>query len=220
MEAPKPMTAFVGTLYVGTDRLGRPLTNAESAELADVLRAHDFVGASSVALRFAYKKTRSHGRAQDLLGRVNLRLVRRGWDPREVTLVKRMCRLVWSEFTHEVEDGVLARRAEEIFLLQERAEGRSDPEVVAAQQQARFEAEARETERLESLRAVFVEAKDEVNLLWLDFQLKGIEEPAKMARESGRDPKEFYLAADRRKRHLERMLAAADEARAKREEKK
>jgi hypothetical protein len=40
-----------------------------------------------------------------------------------------------------------------------------------------------------------------------------------MARESGREVKEFYLAADRRKRHLERMLAVADEARAKREEK-
>jgi len=219
LEAPKPMTAFVGTLYVGTDRLGRALTNAESAELAKLLRANDFVGASSVALRFAFKKTRSEGRAQDLLGRVNLRLVRRGWDPREVPLVKRMCRLVWSEFTHEVEDSVLARRAEEIFLLQERAEGRSDPEELAAQQQARLEAEARETERLESLRAVFVEAKDEVNLLWLDFQLKGIEEPADMARESRREVKEFYLAADRRKRHLDRMLAAADEARAKREEK-
>ena len=219
MEAPKPMTAFVGTLYVGTDRLGRPLTNAESARLAGVLRANDFVGASSVALRFAFKKTKSQGRAQDLLGRANLRLVRRGWDPRDVTLVKRMCRLVWSEFTHEVEDSVLARRAEEIFLLQERAEGRSDSEQLAAQRQLRLEAEARETERLESLRAVFVEAKDEVNLLWLDYQLKGIEEPAKMARESGRDAKEFYLAADRRKRHLERILAAADEARAKREEK-
>ena len=126
---------------------------------------------------------------------------------------------MWSEFTHEVEDSVLARRAEEIFLLQERAEGRSDSEQLAAQRQLRLEAEARETERLESLRAVFVEAKDEVNLLWLDYQLKGIEEPAKMARESGRDAKEFYLAADRRKRHLERILAAADEARAKREEK-
>ena len=90
MEAPKPMTAFVGTLYVGTDRLGRPLTNAESARLAGVLRANDFVGASSVALRFAFKKTKSQGRAQDLLGRANLRLVRRGWDPRDVTLVKRM----------------------------------------------------------------------------------------------------------------------------------
>jgi hypothetical protein len=57
-----------------------------------------------VALRFAYKKTRSHGRAQDLVGRVNLRLVRRGWDPRDVTLVKRMCRLVWSEYTARAVD--------------------------------------------------------------------------------------------------------------------
>jgi len=220
LDAPKPMTAFVGTLFVGTDRLGRPLTNPEKAELAALLRAHNFVGASMVALRFAFKKTRSQGRAQDLLGRVNLRLVRRGWDPREVPLVKRMCRLVWSEYTHEVEESADARRAEEIFLLQERAEGRSDPEAVAAEQHRRLEAEARETERLESLRAVFEEAKDEVNLLWLDYQQKGIEEPADMARESGRDVKEFYLATDRRKRHLERMLAAAYEARAEREEKK
>jgi hypothetical protein len=173
-----------------------------------------------VALRFAFKKTQSHGRAQDLLGRVNLRLVRQGWDPREVTLVKRMCRLVWSEFTHEVEESVNARKAEEIFLLQERDEGRSDPEEVAAQQQRRLEEEARETARLESLRAVFLEAKDEVNILWLDCTLKGIDEPADMARECGRDVKDFYRAADRRKRHMERLLAEAYEARARREEKK
>jgi len=219
LNALRPTTAFVGTWYVGTDRLGRPLTNPENAELSRVLRANDFVGASMVALRFAYKKTQSHGRAQDLLGRVNLRLVRLGWDPREVLLVKRMCRLVWSEFMHEVEESANARRAEEMFLLQERAEGRDDPEEVAAQRERRREEEAQEARRLQSLRALFLEAKDELNILWLDYTLKGIREPADMARESGRDVKEFYRAADRRKRHMERLLTADYEAGVKREEK-
>jgi hypothetical protein len=208
LDAPRPMTAFVGTLYVGTDRLGRPLTNAEKRELAAVLRANDFEGASMVALRFAYKKTRSRSRAQDLLGRVNLRLVRGAWDPREVPLTKRMCRLVWSEYTHEVEHGVNAQKAEEMFLALERADGRSlSKKEVAAAWQRTPEDEPREPEQLESLRAVFRGANDEVNLLWLDYQLQGIEEPAEMARKSGRDVKEFYLATDRRKRHVQRLLA-------------
>jgi hypothetical protein len=105
--------------YLGTDRLKRALTNAERDQLAKVLRKHDFVGASVVALRFAYKLTRSRERARDLIGRMNERLVRWGWDPNAVPLKKRLCRLVWSEYTHEQEETALARRAEEAFLREE-----------------------------------------------------------------------------------------------------
>ena len=87
MSVPKlPVIAIVGT-----DRLGRPFTDEEKARASKLLREHDFAGACMIALRFAHKKTRSLQAAQDLLARACLRLVRKGWDPDEVPLVRRMC---------------------------------------------------------------------------------------------------------------------------------
>jgi len=210
LDAPKPMTAFVGTLYVGTDRLGRPLTDPEKNDLTALLRRHDFVGASMVALRFAFKLRRSKAAAQDLQGRANLRLIRLGWDPREVPLVKRLCRLVYSEHTNERSESETARKAEEVFVREHAIQvGRSAPsaEDAAAAIEAEREAAARGRAKLESLRALFTEAKDEVNLVWLNYSLDDIDDLGEMARLSGRDVKDFYLAADRRKRHVRRLLA-------------
>jgi hypothetical protein len=39
----KPTTAFLGTMYVGTNRLGRALTAPENKDLASLFRKHDFV---------------------------------------------------------------------------------------------------------------------------------------------------------------------------------
>jgi hypothetical protein len=211
VDAPKPMTAFVGTMFVGTERLDRPLTDPERAELAALLRAHDFVGASLVALRFAFKLRRSKPAAQDLHGRANLRLVRLGWDPLLISLLKCLCRYVWSEHTHEVRESAATRRAEEIFLREQGIhEGTSTRS--AEDEATRIETERRDQERamarLDELRAAFVAARDEVNLLWLDYMRKEISDPREMARLSGRDVKELYLAADRRKRHVKRLLAA------------
>jgi hypothetical protein len=113
--------------YLGTDRLNRALTKEEKRAFEKLLRMHDFVGASMVALRFAYKLMRNRERAQDLIGRMNLRLVRQGWDPNVVSLVKRLCRLVWSEYTNALSETDAARRAEEIHLRQEAAEGHALP---------------------------------------------------------------------------------------------
>jgi hypothetical protein len=103
--------AILGAI-LGTDRLGRALTNEERARFGALLREHDYPGARLVALRFAYKLARSRARPQDLIGRVDLRLVRLGWDPNEVSLVRRLCRLVWSEWTHAT--GVPLLRRDEI----------------------------------------------------------------------------------------------------------
>src|SRR5579884_2510178 len=86
---------------VGTDRLDRPFTDDERAYFEQVLRAHDFRRARRYALLFARRLARSNEGAHDLLGRALVRLVRGGWNPNEVTLDKRLCRLVWSEWTHE-----------------------------------------------------------------------------------------------------------------------
>ncbi len=210
MEPIKPTTAFVGTAYVGTEKLERPLTHAESKQLSSLLRKHDFVGASMVALRFAFKLRKDKAAARDLQGRAQLRLVRHGWDPSEVSLVKRLCRLVWSEHTNEAREDATRRKAEEGFLREQGLDHSAAPSVEdeitrLATENAEI---ARDARRLASLRAAFVAADDEVNLLYLKYGYEGIEEPSAMAQRSGRDVREFYLAADRRKRHAERILAA------------
>jgi hypothetical protein len=83
-----------------------------------------------------------------------------------------------------------------VALEQERAEdARSEKEL----------AELRG--KLATLRAHFRKEKDEVNLLFLGYVEKGaITDPAGMARDSGRDVTEFYAAARRRRRIVERLL--------------
>jgi hypothetical protein len=210
VDAPKPMTAFVGTLYVGTDRLGRPLTGAENRDLKRVLNANDFVGASLVSLRFAFRLRRSKPAAHDLNGRASLRLVRQGWDPHVVTLIKCLCRFVWSEHLHERRANAAARDAEEGLLREQSLHGTTSPS--AEELAVRREAELRETEeatsRLESLRAAFTEASDEINLLWLDCMLADVTSPGEMAARTGHDVGEFYLAQERRRRLTKRLLAA------------
>ncbi len=231
------MDAFTSSgNYVGTDRLNRPLTDAENKRLGKLLREHDFAGASMVALRFAYKLTRSRERARDLMGRTNLRLVRWGWDPNAVSLVKCLCRLVWSEFTHAKSEAQAARRAEEMFLREQEVQqgalrhsaptrgepehGAKEPVAPSPEQQIIGLEEEREDEAtLAAMRAnfarlheLFGEKKDEVSLLYLDRRLKGADDVATMAKESGRDVQEFYAAARRLRRAVEKILAENDGA--------
>ncbi len=205
--------AVVAILAVlGTDRLGRALTDEEKKRFGALLREHDYPGARLVALRFAYKLARSRLRAQDLMGRVDLRLVRMGWDPAEVSLVKRLCRLVWSEWTHATEETEAARRAEEGFLREMQVtEGLSIPSVEqrAAEHETRHEAQTYAKAQLEKLRAAFEKAGDAVNLLWIEYSLEDESDLKKMAARSGRDVTEFYAAAKRRKRAVQRLLAEA-----------
>jgi hypothetical protein len=195
----KPVAAIVGT-----DRLGRPLTAEERARFGRLLREHGYVDARLIALNFARKLTRGRGSAHDLMGRVDLRLVRQGWDPGEVPLVKRLCRLVWSEWTHEAETSIAARRAEEVFLVH--TQGPDGGRVTShAAMPSREQAAA--AEQLERLRAAFEAAGDEVNLLWLQYQREDITDLQEIANLSGRAVEEFYRAAERRKRHVRRLIA-------------
>jgi len=222
--------------FVGTDRLGRALTDAENAQLAKLLRAHDYYGASVAANRFAHKLARSKMRADDLMGRTWVRFMCWGWDPNRVSLAKGLCRLVWSVHTHQKEETAAARRAEEVYLRhmheEERAlphdsPARGDPlhppkreravpsiaqEVVDAADEreaiARNEAEVAKLRlALPELRKRFVAASDEVNLLWLELRLAGTTDLAQMARDSKRDVEQFYAAAKRRKRMVRTVLA-------------
>jgi hypothetical protein len=210
LERLNPTTAFFGPMYIGTDALGRPLTNGESRELAALLRKHDFVGASMIALNFAFKRTRNKAAAQDLLGRAQQRLVSQGWNPSAVTLAKCLCRFVWSEHTHQKREDATRRKAEEGFLREQGIDHSASPsaEDYALRLAEEQEEEDRARRRTEQLRAAFTQAGDTINLIWLDYYMRGVEEPGVMAQRSGHDVTEFYRAADRRKRLADRLLAA------------
>lgn len=207
MNVPKPQWAA----YPGTDRLGRALTNEEKAAFAKLLRAHDYVGARLVALNFAHKLTRSRQAAKELMGRVDVRLVQQAWDPNEVPLAKALCRYVWSVWTHSLEESAAAERLTDAYLqevvpFQERTAPSAEQMNLEEARRRRREAEAKAD--LEALRAHFEKAKDEVNLDWVRFSLEEIDDLQEMARRSGRDVREFYLAAERRKRAVQRLLGA------------
>ena len=204
MSAPKePAAAADGAERV--EIVQRPLTKEEKERLGRLLLEHDYEGARLIARNFARKLTRGRvADAEDLMGRVDLRLFRQGWDPGEVTLVKRLCRLVWSEWTHEIESSIAGREAEERFLAETQGpEGSTVTTHPAMVSRERAAAEA----KLDRVQAAFEEAGDEVNLLWLKYQREGIDDLQEMADDSGRDVKEFYRAADRRKRHLRGLVA-------------
>jgi hypothetical protein len=217
---------------LGTDRLGRPLTDEEKKRFGALLLEHDYPGQRLVALKFAFKLTRNKERAQDLMGRADLRLVRFGWDPNEVTLKKRLCRLVWSEWTNEASETEATRKAEEAFLQElegkngwkvvpprkrtpsEEAKAQDEAYVaVPSHEQAALSLGAEQAARtksavkLEKLRILFEKAGDTVNLLWLEYMLADIVDLQKMAEDSGRPVEDFYAAAKRRKRAVQRLLA-------------
>ncbi len=198
-------------VFPGTDKLGRALTDAEKRDLAALLRGHDYVGCRIRALAFAFRLTNAREPARDLTGRADLRFVRVGWDPRLVTLVKRLCRLVWSEWTHESEESATARKAEEVFLREgEVLHGKHarTAEDQAVEIQERFDARTRAVTHLDRLRTVFEQEGDTVNLLWLEYSVQEITDLGKMAELSGRDVSEFYNAAKRRKVIVKKVLAA------------
>jgi hypothetical protein len=204
---------------VGTDVLGRPLTDAEKRRFERVLRKHDYVGARMVALRFAHSLTKNLGRAQDVMGRADLRLVRFGWDPAQTSLVKRLCRLVWSESTNAKNEAATARAAEAMYQREmEVSVGTAEKSVEAraieleAERALQKATKERAESSLVQLRTRFEAAGDEVNLLWLEWAQKDVVHPADMAQQTGRDVDEFYRAAERRKRHVQALLDAQAEA--------
>jgi len=205
LDAAQPVAPLIGT-----DVLGRPLTADEKKLWDRVLRQHDFNGARRYALLFGRRLTRNVARAEDVVGRACLRLVRWGWDPSEVTLAKRLCRLVWSEWTHEKKEDRRRRNAEEKFLAEmavhEGTHSRSTEEYTTQLEQER-EDEEHAKRQIERLRAAFVREGDAVNLEWLQFTLEGEEDLAVMAKKTGRDVKEFYAAAKRRTTATNGLLA-------------
>jgi hypothetical protein len=202
---------FVATVTLAAERLGRPLNEEERRQLGKLLREHDFPGVRLIALRFALKLTRNQARAQDLVGRAELRLLRLGWDQAAVSLVQCLNRSVWSESQHENREIRTGRNAEAVYANSRENVASLDGSAVSMDEALtspeRAEMERRNEDRIAKLRAAFEKAGDEVNLLWLKLTLEGEDDLAAMAARSGRDVKDFYAAAKRRKRAVRRLLA-------------
>lgn len=225
---------FLAAAIIGTDALGRPLTDEERRRFGALLEEHDYPGLRLVALRFALKLTRNKHRAQDLMGRADLRFVRTGWDPSKVDLVRCLCRLVWSEWTNAKSETEAARKAEEGFLRElEATDGlklaRATPpkssesgektrthewavpshEEKATELEVGIETAINGRAKLAKLKVMFEKAGDEVNLLWLNRQLDDgkVKDPQTLAAETGRPVQDFYVAAKRRKRAILQLLA-------------
>ncbi len=196
--------------FPGTKKLGRPLTDAEKRDLAKLLKKHDFEGARLVATRFAYTRTYNMARARDLVSEACLALVEYGWDPARVSLVGCLNRFVWRAWTHELREARVQREAEIRFLEEQaKSAATTSPEKLVEIRQrldslTRLKRQKAE-QNLARMREAFEKAGDEVNLLRMDFEAKGIFALDEMARLSGRDPSEFYNASKRRKRLILRL---------------
>jgi hypothetical protein len=216
MLARLPVIALFAILaaVLGTDRVGRAFTQEERRALGALLKAHDYAGARLIALRFALKLTHDRDRAGELVDRVDSRLVRLGWDPAAISLPRYLCRLVWSEWTHESNEENRRREVEGAYALERRIiDGDSTPsaedQAIAAETKAGAEANARAA--IAKLRAFFEAESDTVNLLWLDAALRADGEPPNaktLAEKTGRYVTEFYAAAKRRARAVARVLGA------------
>jgi hypothetical protein len=160
------------------------------------------------------------------MGRADLRLVRFGWSPSEATFAQRLCRLVWSEWTHADSESRTAQKAEEGFIRELEvteglkltppavSKGAGAPEWAGPSHEhqvtaveATLESRTKASTQLEKLRTIFEKAGDEENLLWLRFALEDVTDLQTMAAASGREVADFYAAAKRRKRAVQRLLA-------------
>jgi hypothetical protein len=189
-----------------------PEVAARRARLEERLLQEDIERAMLVALDFAFERTESMPYSRELVRRARTLLWERAtWDPEKASLAVYLCGVVRSEETHDAR-AAATRAAKEAAALDEAEHlggTRSpSPETLALQAEERAQARTAARAQLDELRHAFEEADDDVNLLWLDYRLQDIDEPAEMAALSGRDVKDFYRAADRRKRHVQRLIAA------------
>jgi len=195
---------------------GREPTAEQRAAFEEMLLEQDLEGALLAAMEYAMNLTRDNETmARELVLRARTRLWEQcSWDPQKAPLAAALCGMVRSERSNDARRGDRSRKREAAYVTEvetlDGAAAKSAEELAVANEQ-REEERGQAAGRLEELRARFVAAGDEVNVLWIEYSLDGVEDPAEMARRSGRDVKDFYRARDRRVRLVQRMRAAQRE---------
>ncbi len=201
----------------GSSHLRREPTEEERAAFEDMFLGHDLEGARLKALRYAMSRVRGNETMAGQMADDALRIAweRCTWDPKKVPLGEYLVGIVRSEFSHAARDGVAEREREEEYLIErETLDGPGDAsaEQRAIEQQDRIESHDEAVRELGELRATLETRGDTVGLLALDLMLEGVDEPAEMARRTGRPVEDFYRAADRRTR-LVRQLRTREKKR-------
>lgn len=191
-------------------------TPEQRARFEEMLLEHDLEGARLVALAYAMKRAgKNEHMARQLVDRACTLLWERcSWDPQKVPLPAMLCGIIRSERSNDARAATTERENGVAYLTEvdtlEGSHASSPEELLVAAEDSYDEREAAAA-RLEELRAHFVETGDDVNLDWIKYSLDDIEDPAEMARLSGRKPEDFYRARDRRVRYVQRLKSRKQE---------
>jgi hypothetical protein len=197
-------------------RRGREPTAEERARFEEMLLEHDLEGALAQAMAFAMKRSgKNKTMAQQMVDDARRILLERcSWDPKKASLGAYLCGIIRSEHSHEVRDAKKEREHEIEYLTEvETVDGSwaKSPEDLLMEYEESYEGREAAVRELEDMKAHFVASGDQVNLDWIEYSLEDIEDPAEMARLSGRRPEDFYRARDRRARYVQRLTAGKQE---------
>jgi DNA-directed RNA polymerase specialized sigma24 family protein len=184
-------------------------TAAERAAFDEMLLGQDLESAEVQAYDYALRLTgKNPTMARQLVLQARTRLWERcSFDPQKAPLGAFLCGVVRSLWSTEARRAVTERDNEVEYLTEvDAVEGSNakSPEDMHVAREESLEARDDAARELDALRAHFVEAGDEVNVLWLQYSLDGIDDLAEMAAKSGRKVEEFYRARDRRVRYVKR----------------
>jgi hypothetical protein len=191
----------------------REPTAEERAAFEEMLLEQDLEGALVQAKDYAMKRTRDNETMADQMVRRARTILweRCSWDPQKVPLAAYLKGIIRSEISHDAEAGVKRTEEEQEWVVDmdtvEGAYART-PEELMIERDESVEGREKAASKLEEMRKHFEATGDRVNLEWIEYSLDDIEDPAEMARRSGRKVEEFYRARDRRVRYVERLLAA------------
>jgi hypothetical protein len=194
----------------------REPTSEERARFQEMLLEHDLEGARAIALAYAMKLAHKNLTMARQMVDDACRILweRCSWDPRKVGLGAYLCGIIRGERSHAAEAGVAEREREVEYLTEvetvDGSEGSSPEELMTAREES-VEGREQAARRLDELRRHFEATGDEVNLKWIEYSLDDIEDPAEMARLSGRPVDDFYRARDRRVRYVQRLRAKKQE---------
>ncbi len=188
----------------------REPTEEERAAFEEMLLDEDIEGAIVRAKAYAMKLTRRNETMARQMAEDAFRLAweRCTWDREKVSLGRYLVGVVRSEFSNAARDGAAEREeAEEYMTELETLSGPTapSPESANIDRGERTVSEAEAAREIDEVRRILDERGDTVGLLALSYMLDDVFEPADMARLSGRPVEDFYRAADRRSRLVDKL---------------
>jgi DNA-directed RNA polymerase specialized sigma24 family protein len=185
-------------------------TDAERAAFDEMLLGEDLEGAEVRAYDYALRLTgKNPTMARQLVKQARTRLWERcSWNPKSCPLGAYLCGAVRSIWSTEARRAVNQRETEVEYLTEldpfQDAQGVSPEDMHVAREES-LRARDQAARELAAFKAHFEESGDQVNVLWIEYALDGVDGVAEMVARSGLRPEDFYRAHDRRVRYVERL---------------